>query len=68
MARLYAAPPVSAGSLPEHLLDVEQAAQRLNVREDYLYRNWKKLPFARKFDFGLRFSESGLNGYIRDGK
>jgi hypothetical protein len=50
---------------PEQLLDVEEAAKRLNTSTDYLYRHWKKLPFACKLPFGLRFSESGLNAYIR---
>ena len=50
---------------PERLLDVEEAARRLNCSTDYIYRHWKKLPFARKEDYGLRFSESGLNAYIR---
>lgn len=64
LRRLYVAPaPATAQS--ERLLDVEETARRLNVSEDYLYRNWKKLPFSRKLDFGLRFSESGLNAYIR---
>lgn len=52
---------------PEQLLDVEEAAKRLNTSTDYLYRHWKKLPFARKEAWGLRFSASGLNAYIRNG-
>lgn len=62
--RLYAPAP-AATIQSERLLDVAETARRLNVSEDYLYRNWKKLPFSRKLDFGLRFSESGLNAYIR---
>lgn len=34
-------------SLPD-LLTVKQVAKRLNVPRSYLYRNWKKLPFAVK--------------------
>jgi hypothetical protein len=67
MRRLYT-PSTPAAPQSERLLDVAETAQRLNVSEDYLYRNWKKLPFARKLEFGLRFSESGLNAYIRNGQ
>jgi hypothetical protein len=49
----------------EQLLDVEETAKRLKVSEDYLYRHWKKLPFARKYDWGLRFSAHGVDEYIR---
>lgn len=68
MARLYAAVPTSNQSQSEQLLDVGDAARRLNCSPDFLYRHWKQLPFARKYDFGLRFSESGLNAYIRSGQ
>ncbi len=49
----------------EQLLDVEETAKRLTVSEDYLYRHWKKLPFARKYDWGLRFTARGVDEYIR---
>ena len=65
MARLYATPiSKSAMPEPERLLDVTEAAKRLNVSEDYLYRNWKKLPFAHKYDWGLRFSARRIDDYI----
>jgi predicted DNA-binding transcriptional regulator AlpA len=57
---------VAAPASSEQLLDVEEAAKRLNISTDYLYRHWRQLPFARKLPFGLRFSESGLNAYIRN--
>jgi hypothetical protein len=66
LARLYTSP---ASGLPstkqEELLNITEAAKRLNVSEDYLYRNWKKLPFARKYGWGLRFNALGINHYIQ---
>jgi predicted DNA-binding transcriptional regulator AlpA len=64
MARLLV-PTAPAPPAEERLLDINEAAQRLGTTADYLYRHWKKLPFARKYPFGLRFSESGLAAYIR---
>jgi predicted DNA-binding transcriptional regulator AlpA len=66
--RLYREMQPVPESNSERLLDVTEAALRLNVSEDYLYHHWKDLPFARKLPFGLRFSESGLNAYIRANK
>lgn len=63
--RLQATPQTSPAANPERLLDITEAARRLNVSEDYLYRHWKRLPFARKCDWGLRFSESAIDDYIR---
>lgn len=50
---------------PDSLLDIEQTAERLKVSADYLYRHWKELPFARKYDWGLRFNARGIDEYIR---
>lgn len=62
MAGLYAQSSNSAATEQEQLIDVE-AAKRLNVSEDYLYRNWKKFPFARKYDWGLRFQRAGSENH-----
>jgi hypothetical protein len=60
LARMYAVPSSTEKSRePEQLLDIAESAKRLNVSEDYLYRHWKKLPFAHKYDWGLRFSARG---------
>jgi predicted DNA-binding transcriptional regulator AlpA len=68
MARLYSSPRASEMiRQPEQLLDIAEAAKRLNVSEDYLYRHWKNLPFAHKYDWGLRFSARGIDEYIQDG-
>jgi single-strand DNA-binding protein len=50
--------------LPDELLTVEQAAGRLGVSTDYLYRNHSRLPFVRRMGKALRFSSSGVNDYI----
>jgi DNA-binding transcriptional regulator YiaG len=34
----------------DRLLDAQEAANRLSVSEDWLYRNAKKLPFTRNWD------------------
>lgn len=65
LARLYAKPATSQTTPEqEQLIDVDEAAKRLNVSTDYLYRNWKNLPFAHKYDWGLRFSSRGIGDYI----
>ena len=69
LARMCAAPGTTEASRePEQLLGVEEAAKRLNVSQDYLYRHWRKLPFAQKYDWGLRFNESALNAYIKNSR
>jgi excisionase family DNA binding protein len=64
MARLYAS---RTGATPQRdeLLTVEQAAQRLKVSRDYLYRNSRGLPFARKIGGALRFSAAAIDAYLR---
>jgi hypothetical protein len=66
IVRLCATPrPHEVACEPEQLLDVEHAARKLSVSQDYLYRHWKKLPFAQKCGWGLRFSARGIDEYIR---
>ena len=49
----------------DRLLDAEEAAQLLAVSQDWLYRNAKRLPFARKLaPKMLRFSYQGMLKYI----
>ena len=64
LARLRTIQDSRAAAEPEQLLDATEAAKRLNVSEDYLYRNWKKLSFAHKYDWGLRFSARDIDEYI----
>jgi excisionase family DNA binding protein len=57
-----------AGARADRLLTVQEAAQRLGLTEDWLYRNHGRLPFARKVgEQTLRFSESGIDRWIRNG-
>jgi excisionase family DNA binding protein len=50
---------------PDHLLNISEAASRLKVSKQYLYRNHKRLPFARHEGRSLRFSAAGLDSYLR---
>ena len=57
----------SSGSpLPEHrLLKISEAAERLAVTEDWLYRHADQLPFTvRLTEQQLRFSSRGLDEFI----
>jgi excisionase family DNA binding protein len=51
----------------DELLDVKEAAARLNCSDAYLYRNHKKLPFTRRDRVGrkLLFSSAGLDLYLK---
>ena len=49
----------------DRLLDAAEAAKILCVSEDWLYRNARKLPFARKLGPKmLRFSYQGILKYL----
>jgi predicted DNA-binding transcriptional regulator AlpA len=61
LARL--AMPTAAISTDE-LLDVGTTAKRLGVSRDYLYRNRKQFPFARRIGRKLLFSSVGLEKYM----
>src|SRR5882724_2990897 len=54
-----------AVSQPDELLTVEQAAARLNLSKDYLYRHSRRLPFARRIGRKLLFSSNGLDSYLK---
>jgi excisionase family DNA binding protein len=47
------------------LLTVEEAAQRTGISQDWLYRHSRNLPFAVRVGRFLRFSESGLERWVR---
>jgi excisionase family DNA binding protein len=54
-------------SPPDRLLEVSEAAKRLGVSKDYLYRHAKQWPFAVRVGPGhLRFSERGLESWIKN--
>jgi excisionase family DNA binding protein len=50
---------------PDQLLSVEEAAQRLHVGCDYLYRHHARLPFTRREGRKLLFSSNGIDSYLR---
>jgi excisionase family DNA binding protein len=50
----------------DHLLTVEEAAERLGTSRDWLYRKAHKLPFTvRLGSRRLRFSSKGIDRYLR---
>jgi excisionase family DNA binding protein len=55
----------AAESRPDEMLDVEQAAVRMNLSKDYLYRHHKRFPFARRIGRKLLFSSAGLDSYLK---
>ena len=58
----------SEGSSPakaDKLLEVKEAAAKLSVTEDWLYRKGNKLPFVVRMGRNIRFSEQGIERYIR---
>ena len=61
LARLTAPAPLQ---VLDQLLDIAEAAARLGVSKDYLYRNHSRLPFVRRMGTALRFSAAGLSDYI----
>ena len=50
---------------PDRLLNVSQAAEKLCVKRDWLYRHHSDLPFRVRHGKLLRFSELGIEDYIR---
>ena len=62
LARLIAPP---AAQTSDRLLDVEEAAERLGVSRDYIYRNHRRFPFTRREGRSLRFSDQGIERYLR---
>jgi predicted DNA-binding transcriptional regulator AlpA len=67
-ALLYArlsAPALSPAPLRDRLLNVKEAAQKLCRSSDWLYRHASELPFVIRDGRLLRFSEQGIEGYIK---
>jgi predicted DNA-binding transcriptional regulator AlpA len=51
----------------DKLIDVEEAAEILCTSKDWLYHEWKKLPFAVKLSAKqLRFSLQGIQAYLEE--
>ena len=49
----------------DRLLDVEAAARKLGKSKDYLYRHAGNYPFTVRDGHSLRFSEQGIEKFIR---
>ena len=47
------------------LLTVDQAAERLGVSKDWLFRRSRSLPFVVRLGRHLRFSSRGIERYLR---
>lgn len=58
---------VGDGATPDagDLLPASEAARRLGVSKDWLYRRTRELPFARKLSRKVvRYSAAGLSAYL----
>jgi excisionase family DNA binding protein len=62
-ARLSAAAPTAASR--DRLLTVKEAAEKMRCSADWLYRHSPTLPFVVRDGRLLRFSEQGIEEYIR---
>src|SRR5437773_2475086 len=52
--------------LPEdNLLRIDEAAKRLGVSPDWLYRRTSKLPFVVRLGRHVRFSAQGIENYVK---
>ena len=49
----------------DRLLNVEEAARKLGKSKDYLYRHAADYPFTVRDGHSLRFSEQGIEKFIR---
>ena len=49
----------------DRLLNVNQAAEKLGVKRDWLYRHHPDMPFRVRYGRLLRFSELGIEDFIR---
>jgi predicted DNA-binding transcriptional regulator AlpA len=64
MARLTA-PAVAQLQQHDELLDTAEAAHRLGISKDFLYRNHRDFSFTRRVGRRLLFSSVGIEKYIR---
>ena len=64
-ARLVSADREETASTEDTLLTVDQAAERLGVSKDWLFRRSRTLPFVVRLGRHLRFSNRGIDRYLR---
>jgi excisionase family DNA binding protein len=62
MARLTA--PSTVSPIPDESLDVQEAARRLGVSTEYLYRHHNEFKFTRREGRKLLFSSAGIAEYL----
>ena len=65
-ARLMSADRDETTSTEDALLTVDQAAERLGVSKDWLFRRSRMLPFVVRLGRHLRFSNRGIDRYLRN--
>ena len=65
-ARLISADRDESVSAEDTLLTVDQAAERLGVSTDWLFRRSRTLPFVVRLGRHLRFSNRGIDRYLRN--
>jgi predicted DNA-binding transcriptional regulator AlpA len=58
-------PTRSSSTSSDRLMNVHEAAKRLNVSTKWMYKHASELPFAVRFGALVRFSEKGIEDYIR---
>jgi len=65
-ARLIAVDRDEATSAEDTLLTIDEAAERLGVAKDWLFRRSRTLPFVVRLGRHLRFSSRGIDRYLRN--
>jgi excisionase family DNA binding protein len=55
----------TVGNGDDRLFTVEEAAEKLGVTTDWIYHRTEKLPFVVRLGRMLRFSEAGIEKYIK---
>jgi predicted DNA-binding transcriptional regulator AlpA len=67
LARLLSGGNIQAETGPEgdRLLNAREASTKLGLSEDHLYRHSTQFPFTVRLGRKLRFSEAGIERYIR---
>jgi excisionase family DNA binding protein len=50
---------------PDTSLGIDEAARRLGVSQDYLYRHWQEFKFARQEGRKILFSSNAIDAYLK---
>lgn len=64
-ARLLEASGEAAAPHEDTLIGAEDAAKRLGVSTDWIYRRTRSLPFVVRVGRHVRFSSTGIDRYIK---